>query len=173
MSWFAPQSLGRPIAEGALVACVGQAAGWDLGWIMVVASLLIYLDLTRPDAHVELAAPGQDELVGYTPAAEDLRERGHSSYATGGFVGPPSDLHDATRRLQEVQRDLTAARERAKGELQDIAAAPTQLVLTVDEIAEMLASWDGLPESEEEARDAVESYVEHMRAAEFDVGREI
>lgn len=110
--------------------------------------------------------------------AEDLRARGHSSmvmlpegFETGHWRLVRDD--SASARVHEAQHDLTAARERAKDELQDIATAPTQLVLTVDEIAEMLASWGGLPESEEEARDAVVSYVEHMRAGEFDVGREI
>lgn len=50
------------------------------------------------------------------------------------------------------------------------------LALTIDEIAELLSSWhvDALREmrNNTDRRDAVEAYVEHMRAGGFEVGHD-
>lgn len=50
------------------------------------------------------------------------------------------------------------------------------LALTVDEVVEMLGSWhdDALRDmrTEHDRREAVEAYVEHMRAGDFDVGHD-
>lgn len=49
----------------------------------------------------------------------------------------------------------------------------TEIVLTIDEIVEMLGSWGALPEDSQEARESVEGYVEHMHAGDFPCGRMI
>lgn len=51
------------------------------------------------------------------------------------------------------------------------------LVLTIDEVAEMLGSWHehALEEfhSAEDRKKAIMGYIEHMRAGDFEVGREV
>jgi hypothetical protein len=50
------------------------------------------------------------------------------------------------------------------------------LALTIDEVAEMLGSWHDAAiadmRNERERREAVEAYVEHMRAGGFEVGHD-
>lgn len=47
------------------------------------------------------------------------------------------------------------------------------LLLTVDEVVEMLVSWGDLPSNSVDAREAIADYIEHMAAGDFTVGREV
>jgi hypothetical protein len=46
------------------------------------------------------------------------------------------------------------------------------MMLSVQEVAELLMSMGKLPKSEREARRYVEDWIEHMRAGGFSVGRD-